>query len=80
MLRMVGGWKSEIPMKIQPWNRPFWPRFIYLKGPAKSQPTNVDPIDRSLLANFVEPFIAKLQVKHDQADKIHAEQIAKLNF
>ena len=33
-----------------------------------------------MLANFIEPFVAKLQAKHAEADLIHAKQIANKKF
>ena len=52
--------------------------FIINHGPAKSYPTNADPIDRSTLANHIEPFIRKLMSKHAVAERIHKDQVAKL--
>ena len=76
MLQMVGGWNPYVPLIYRPNDRPFWNRFILEHGPAKSSPT-AGPVDESLLANFVEPFVRKLLVNHKEAKQIHAEELAK---
>ena len=74
MLTLVTGYDDSAPLIYRPWDEPFWVDFLKEHGPAKSQPSEEQPVDGSLLANFVDPIVAKMLALYKVAEEIAASR------
>ena len=63
-LTLTTGYNDHVPLFYRPRDRPFWPMLIKYYGSAKSRPSRVQPVDKSLLSAFVDPMVKTLSDIH----------------